>query len=267
MDRKYRFEGDSMAYKKLSPEEISETIAKIRTKYEFYCKHFFKPPKIKDEFERRYRSMLQAGVDVSNFLLAEIEAITELIRKEEDKLSNAAPPKDKPKMDFADKVIIENLKKIEKYPEVRIHKDSNEEVRKLLGTLNYIYEELLPSLHSVFRDSSVNPNVREVGNIEAELRTFAYMGKGNLPQRLSRYFTLLSRFPRDYRAMTFEEKEYIRESAFLLHDLVQALDSFFETTPDLEENSKKQLVDIVTYVKNVIIDFRLKDLKRKEGSK
>jgi len=256
-----------MGYRKLSPEEISLTIAKIRTKYEFYCNQFFKPGKIKDEFERRYRNMLQAGTDVSNFLLAEIEVVNEIIRKEEDKLSDAALPKEKSKTNIADKVITENLQKIEKYPEIRFHKDSNEEVRKLLGTLNYIYEELLPSLHSVYRNTTTNPNVHEVGDIEAELRTFAYTGKGNLPPRLSRYFALLSMFPRDYRAMAFEEKEYIRASSFLLHDLIQALDRVFETSPDLSENSKKQLVDIVTYVKNVIIDFRLKDLKRKEGSK
>jgi hypothetical protein len=257
-------QGARMGYKKLSPEEISITIGKIRSKYDFYCTHFHKLSRLKDEFESRYRNALKAGTDVSNFLLAEIDAITELIKKEEEKIAGATGEQEKKKPGIADKVIEKHNKMIEKYPEVRFHRDADEEIVKLLGTLNYMYEELLPSLHGMFRPIASNPNVRDFGNIETRLRTFAYTGKGNIPGQLSRYFALLNRFPRDYRTIGWEEKEYIRESAFLLHDLSETLDRVYESLPESGEANKKQLADIRTYVKGVLADFRLKDLKRKD---
>jgi hypothetical protein len=253
-----------MGYRKLTPEEITAAVAKIRSKYDFYCKHFYKSSKIKEEFELRYLSSIKAGVDVSNFLLAEIDAVTELIGKEEERLANAAPQSDKKKPTIADKVIAENLKKIEKYTAINFHKDANDEIKKLLGALHLLHEELLPKLHTLFRSMSSNTNVRDVGDTEARLRTFAYTGKGSVPSQLSRYLALLGRFPRDYRAMTFEETQYIRESAFILHELAESLERVYESLPDAQKENQKQLSEIITYVKNVIADFRLKDLKRKE---
>ncbi len=259
-----RVQGAAMGYRKLTPDEVSSTVAKIRSKYDFYCKHFYKSSKIKEEFENRYLTSIKGGVDVSNFLLAEIDAITELIKKEEDKLANAAPVRENKKSSIADKVIAENIKKIEKYPAVNFHKDANEEIKKLLGTLNHLHDELLPKLHSMFRLMSSNTNVRDVGETEARLRHFAYMGKASVPGQLSRYLTLLGRFPRDYKAMTYEENEYIRESSFLLHDLVDSLRRVYESLPEKQKENNKQLSEIIAYTENVISDFRLKDLKRKD---
>ncbi len=67
--------------KKLTPTEISEVIAKIRKKYDEYVSAYYKPKSLKEAFERRYIGALRSGVDVSTFLLAEISAIEELIKK------------------------------------------------------------------------------------------------------------------------------------------------------------------------------------------
>lgn len=253
-----------MAFKKLSAQEISEVIAKIRAKYDFYCKTFFKPSRLKQEFENRYRDALKRGFDVSNFLLAEISVIKELIKKEEDKIAQSKPvEEEKPKENFADRIILENLKKIEKYPKVIVHKDASDEIKRLVGGLKKIYDIYIPELHSIFRKLETNPNFKYMEVYESRLRILADVGKGFVPAQLTRYYAYLNKFPRDYRAIDWEEKQYILESAFLLHDLYNTLINILEDTPKLSQDRKDRIKDIIDYIYGMIEDFRLKDLKRK----
>ena len=68
-----------MTPRKLTPGEITSSIEKIRRKYDEYVDKYFKPASLRKAFEGRYLKALQAKVDVSSFLLAEISAIQELI--------------------------------------------------------------------------------------------------------------------------------------------------------------------------------------------
>jgi hypothetical protein len=252
-----------MGYRKLSPEEISEVVAKIRSKYQFYCRTFFKSSRLKDEFENRYVMTLKKGYDISNFLLAEISVIEELIRKEEDRIAQSKPNTEKKHNNFADRIVQGNLERIKKYPKIRIHNDANEEIKHLSGALNEMYETQLPVLHGIIRHIEGNLNLKALENQESRLRVLAYGGKTLIPAQLSRYFAYLNRFPRDYRAIEWEEKEYILESAFLLHDMFDTLSIILETTPTIPQKEQKQLMDIIAYIKGLIEDFRLKEFKRK----
>ncbi|MBN1698220.1 MAG: hypothetical protein JW881_11960 [Spirochaetales bacterium] len=253
-----------MGYRKLSPEEISDVVAKIRTKYTFYCKTFFKSSRLKDEFENRYMITLKKGYDISNFLLAEISVIEELIRKEEDRIAHSKPKEDSKRRNFADKIILENLEKIRKYPHLEVHRDANEEIKYLSGALNTIYETHIPMLHGLSRHIEGNLSVKTIENQESRLRVLAYGGKTSIPSQLSRYVAYLNRFPRDYRAIEWEEKEYILESAFILHDMFGTLSTILQTTSTLPKPEQTQLMDIIAYIRGMIEDFRLKDLKRKK---
>ena len=168
----------------------------------------------------------------------------------------------KPVDDFADKIIKQNLEKIGKYPKIIIHKDASEEIKRLAGGLNKIYEVHIPELHGIFRQVEANPNIKYMEVYESRLRALAYLGKGMVPSHLSRYFAYLNRFPRDYRSIDWEEKQYILESAFLLHDMHSTLVHILEDAPKLTQDLKDQLTTIIDYVMGMIEDFRLKDLKR-----
>ena len=253
-------------YRKLSAEEISAVIGKIRRKYDEYCTKFFKAKRIKQQFEDRYLNALKQGVDVSNFLLAEISAIEELIRIEEEKIQ-AAPVVEKPaqkKTDFADKIIAENMQKIEKYTAISIHKDANPEVKRLLGALNCLYEQHFPALHSILRKIHSNAGNRDVTAIENKLRQLGYLGNERVSASLARYYTLINQFPRDYRAVEREEKDYILESAFMLHDLRDLLIMINEQNHLLESRHKEEFKTLYDYVDGLISDFRLKELRRKK---
>ncbi|RPJ05427.1 MAG: hypothetical protein EHM28_12150, partial [Spirochaetaceae bacterium] len=103
--RKYSYKLN-MSTRKLSPEEISRTVAKIREKYGEYHYKYFKSTTHKSNFEDRYVQALKRGVDISSFLLAEISAIEELITREEEKvLSRRINVKSGPEKSFADQII------------------------------------------------------------------------------------------------------------------------------------------------------------------
>jgi len=89
-------------------------------------------------------------------------------------------------------------------------------------------------------------------------------GADRVPGALSRYLYQLNRFPRDYPAIDREEKEYILESAFFLHDLEEILERALANYPRLREEQKQGLREIQQYVDGMIRDFRVRDLKRQK---
>jgi hypothetical protein len=254
-----------MAVKKLTPTEIKETVEKIRKKYDEYSYKYFKASRHKANFEQRYLEALKSGVDISTFLLAEISAIEELVKREEAKIMEKPPAKPAvPGKAFVDQILEENRRRIEKYPDVAFHPDAREEVRRLFGALHKLEQEYWPVLYSLLRNTSYSLNTKSMIGLETQLHTLGGDGRGGVPARLERYLINLGRFPRDYALLEKEEKDYILESAFFLHELDEILLSARKKhEPALKDDERKQLNEIIAYITCVIADFRLKDLKRK----
>ena len=235
-------------------------------KYDEYHYKYFKSTKFKQQFEERYINALKSGVDISAFLLAEIEAIEELLKREEERVLAQGPPKENglPQQSFADKIIEENRQKILKYPEINFHQDASEEIRRLYGALNKLEQEYWPSLYNVLRNTVYSMNTRIMMNMEAQLNALGGTGKDGVSARLDRYIARLNRFPRDYKAIDKEEKDYLLEVAFFLHSLVETLtEAKVKYHAFLGEAEKTQLDEVINYVTDLLVDFRLKDLKRK----
>jgi hypothetical protein len=254
-----------MAIKKLTPTEIKETVEKIRKRYDEYAFKYFKASRHKSNFEQRYIDALKAGVDISSFLLAEISAIEELVKREETKVMERPPTKATPPgKAFVDQIMDENRRRIEKYPDLAIHNDAREEVRRLFGALNKFERDYWPVLYGLLRNTSNSLNTKGMISLESQLHTLAGDGRGGVASRLERYLAHLARFPRDYLLIEKEEKDYILESAFLLHELEDILSSARKKhAPLLKEAERQKLDEIVDFINNIIADFRLKDLKRK----
>ena len=255
-----------MARGKLTRVEIDLAIDKIIKKYDEYCYRFFKHPKLKAAFEDRYFLALKKGLDMQRFLAAEIDVINQLIRKEEARLQEEplavqeAPVK---KESIADRVLRENRKKIEKYPDVRIHKDANPEVRRLLGALNELDERYMPLLADALANSNYSMNTQAMQNIESELRFLSSVGDDGVSPKLTRYLALFNRFPRDYKAIDTEEKKFILSASFLLHDLQDILSQVRAGYTPLSGQAQEKLARVLAQIDGIIEDFRLKDLKRK----
>jgi hypothetical protein len=103
-----------------------------------------------------------------------------------------------------------------------------------------------------------------MGNLESRLRYLGSLGPDRVPGALSRYLYHLNRFPRNSAAIDREEKEYILESAFFLHDLNDILERVLANYPGMREEQKQGLQEIQQYVSGLIRDFRVRDLKRQK---
>jgi hypothetical protein len=165
---------------------------------------------------------------------------------------------------FADQIIEENRRRIERYPDRALHPDASEEIRRLFGALHALEQEYWPVLSGLLRNTSYSLNTKTMIGLESQLHTLGGDGRDGVAARLERYLARLARFPRDYLMIEKEEKDYIIESAFFLHELEDILSTAkMKHGPVMNEDEKKQLDGIIDYINQMIADFRLKDLKRK----
>jgi hypothetical protein len=252
-----------MALPKLTPNEISRAVEKIRRRYDEYIYKYFKPRTIKNAFEDRYIEAIKASTDISNFLMAEISAVEELIRREEEKVGSGQEAPKESVTDKVERIVEQNLARTRKYPEVPFHPVASEELRRLLGAMCRLEEKHWEVLTTCLRNTAYYRSSLTMLNLEGKLRHLAARGSDGVPSGLSRYLYHANRFPRDYLAIDRQEKEYILESAFLLHDLEEILERVEANYPQLEEGSRSGLREIQAFIQGVIRDFRLKEFKRK----
>lgn len=254
-----------MLSRKLTPGEITNVIEKIRKRYDEYIYKFFKPKTLRDAFENRYRKALDSRVDISSFLLAEISAIDELIKREEERVATHEPTvvEEQPHQDIADKVLEENRRRIQGYPDLNFHNDANPEIRRLAGALNALAGDRWQQLSNSLRATAYSMTSTEMLALDSRLRSLSSVERDEMPPRLVRYVAQLRKFPRSFIQIDREEKEYILETAFFLHDLLGVLDRVKRLYGNLGGEERRELDNTIQYVSSIIADFRLKDLKRK----
>lgn len=248
----------------MTPGEISASVEKIRRRYDEYISRYYKPRSLREAFEDRYRSALRGGVDVSSFLLAEISAIEELMEREEQRSqSNASRQPAVKEPSFADKVVEENRKRIEKYPEAALPADAGEELLRLVGALADLERVHWPHLGHALRHTMYAMSSSEMLAIDSQLRFLASRSREDVPQALLRLMAQLRGFPRNFPAIDREVKEYILQAAFFLNDLLVVLERVKGVYKDLGSSAMAELDATQGYVTGIISDFRLKEFKRK----
>jgi len=248
---------------KLTPFEISSAVEKIRRRYDEYTFKYLKPRTIRNAFEDRYIEAIKSSGDISSFLVAEIEAVEELIRREEHKARRPEEPGKPSVTEQVDRVVQESLERIRKHPEAQLHPEATEELRRLLGAMFRLEDKYWEALNACLRSTAYYRSSGTMVRFENQLRGLASRGSDGVPSGLSRYIYHANRFPRDYLAIDREEKRYILECAFLLHDLDDVLERVIVSYPHLEESSRAGLKEIQAYIQGIIQDFRLKEFKRK----
>jgi hypothetical protein len=260
----FQYEEGAVTTRKLTPGEITSSIEKIRRKYDEYITKYFKPKSLRAAFEARYIRALRAKVDVSSFLLAEISAIQELIGREEQRISlGPARPAAEKEQSFAEKVLDENRARITRYRDVPFHPDAGDEVRRLAGALFELGGERWQDLGLALQDTMYAMSSSEMLSLDSQLRFLASSDGQETPHFLGRLVVQLDKFPRNYQSIDREEKDYILEVAFFLHDLFVVLERVKRVYTDMAADRRKIVDDSLAHVWDIISDFRLKDLKRK----
>jgi hypothetical protein len=217
-------------------------------------------------FEDRYIEAMRARLDLALFLHAEMTAVEELIKKEQDRINaeqqkalRAKKRKEQSKS-LADRVLEENRRRIEKYPPMHIHPEASDEIERLFGCLSTLERQFWPdmqkSMRSAYSSSMLSPRMRLEEKIIALCRSAA----GGLPPRLSRYRALFDYSPRDFLEIEKEGKKCLLEAAFFLHDMNDVLVEM-KKTGNLQNIELVNMEKFIGYVHNLLDDFRLKDFK------
>jgi hypothetical protein len=260
----FRYEEGTVTTRKLTPGEITSTVDKIRRRYDEYIGKYFKPKSLRSAFETRYIRALRAKVDISSFLLAEISAVQELISREEQRIQlGPVRPAAEKEQSFAEKVLDENRARIARYRDVPFHPDAGEEVRRLAGALFELGGERWQDLGVALQDTMYAMSSSEMLSLDSQLRYLASPDGQETPHSLGRLLVQLRKFPRNYQSIDREEKDYILEVAFFLHDLFVVLERVKRVYTDMPAVRRKIVEDSLAHVWDIISDFRLKDLKRK----
>jgi len=248
----------------LSEEEVEQAIRKIRSLYDDYIITFTKPFRLKNEFEDRYFEARKSRIDLTRFVLAELEVIRQLKKQEEEKILVAEEKrfkkrsKPKPTVSLADRVLEQQRQQIEKYPDLPMDDRASYEIKKLFGALDAFEKEYWPPFETLLRH--IYPSYYANPRIELEPRIYALCpGAGNSPPIISRYEALLIRIPRSINDVEWEEKRLVLEAAFLLHALVGVIDKL--PMDDRTDEERTIVEKTREYVHILITDFRLKDLK------
>ena len=253
--------------KPLTTSEIETAVDKIRQKYNDYIIQYMKPLSSSQGFEDRYIEALRNRTNMEVFLHVEISVLAELVRREEDELRKKQAERTRRARkikrggeDFADRVLKELKKKIEKYPSIQLHQDASFEMQKLCGFLSHFYLEYFFTVENIIRGLSFSRTVHGLAGIASALADFYDAGEHKEPRAFSRYINFLSDPMRDYYAIDREEKRILLESAKILHSIHDALKATLDAGKIPEEEGKT-VEKVLNVVHNGIEDFRLKDLK------
>ncbi|TFG63446.1 MAG: hypothetical protein E4H36_05580 [Spirochaetales bacterium] len=255
--------------KKFDAADIDKVLKKIRGLYNDYIIRYTKPLTLKEKFEIRYLQALGSSMDMETFLTAEADVILTLIRREEEKKSARAEDAEieaheQSMSEKADLIILENKRKIAKYPDLHIHSEASYELKKLFGALKLLEEYHWPVIDKALRLHSREFAARTRPATQTRITDMCTVRTSGVPLVLGKYQTLLDHFEKNIREIEIEEKRLMLEASFLLHDLsdIQRKLLGMET---LDEELYGQVETSSNFVDNILRDFRFTQLKPKRA--
>lgn len=205
----------------LSDKEIQLLIAKLRTKYADYAKKFSRVWFNSAAFEDRLRMAVENRMSLEGFILAEI-ANFEKVKEKYEKKKN-----EKSFSSRVDDIMAENEARIKQYPSIYFHPAASLEMVHCYGALHDYAMYEYPILRLVVADPDIKNRLNEFD----EKLTFLALPLGKkFPKRILDHILVLSRPPSPTRDLEIEKDKnvYLKESAFLLNDIVSMCDRLFE---------------------------------------
>jgi len=266
----------------LNKEEIDSLIKKLRDKYRDYAKKHSAAWFNVDSFEQRLGMAIRNRMNLEGFILAEIsnfEKLREQYEKKKKQKENSFSKE-------VDRIIEENTARIRKYPSIVFHPACGAEIARFYGALNSLAEEYFP----VFRILETGVDLRnEISSLESRMETLCVKKGSRHPVRIDDHVLILSR--KGVREIEIEKdsNDYLREGAFLLHEVIDLCDRMLESPAEewnypltfnrlfIEEAKRKKIIEsfsgltgfgsvlrVKEYSSAVIEDFRLGAFRRND---
>ncbi|WP_037570945.1 hypothetical protein [Spirochaeta cellobiosiphila] len=256
-----------MKRKKWTHDDSVEWLDKIRSEYNHLVVRYGKSPRLKSAFEDRYYEALRKRLDLPTFFKAEWEVahayneVEEFKKTVKVKQKEKEPPKKKkPTKPFVERVLDELRSRIVKYPRIHIHEESSEDMERLYGAITQFDKEYWSELDNVFRDYYPIRQFRPTSKVETMLVNLSSPSDGSLPRNLDKYVNMLNNDNISLSIITKEHKRCILEASFFFHEVRNFIYEF-QNDQNLEETDSLKVKKVLTFVEQVLDDFRLKDLK------
>lgn len=203
----------------LSEKEIRVLVEKLRGKYLDSAKKH--SPKWFDinAFDDRLSMALRNRMNLEGFILAEITNFEKIREKYEKKKSR------KPFSEQVDRIIEANVARIKKYPERKFHNKAGLEISHFYGAGADLSQYFFPIIPYLLKDE---PHKSKARGFE-ESFDFLFAPRGNKhPRRIEDHILLLDRRGVTELEIEKDRNEYLKESAFQLHGLVDFLDGLMQ---------------------------------------
>ena len=244
-------------------KDVSQAIDELKSSYERLIYDHALNPALLESLEDRHRHAMNTGRDPDRFLEEEIQEYKRLesntIRKEQaESLKTEAKRRRLAGESFADKVLDEYRQRIEHYPEVSIHPDADPEVSKLYGAMGFLDNRHWGILQAYLRRAFPQAGQLDRMSIEQRFWRFVATRAGRLPEELERYRRALTAPSATKKEKIREAQEAMKLAAFFLHDLLDVCERAVEQIPSDDDVDKA-----MEFVRGMINDFRLKELKRR----
>ncbi|MCP4132411.1 MAG: hypothetical protein GY754_15675 [bacterium] len=266
----------------LSKTEIDRLLSKLRDQYTEYEEKYNKTWFNRDGFENRYIMAIRNKMNLEGFILAEIANIEKI----KTKYDSAREKQEKSFSKKVDGIIEENIARIKKYPEILFHSHAGVEIVHLYGAMAEFTLHYFAVLWILAEDKSLKDLLI---NFEDHL-SFLAVPRGTAPaKRIEDHMFILSRLNIREIEIEKDKTEYLKESAFVLHEIIDLCDGLIDSKESawelplrfnklyLEEKRKRQIVDLFSgltgygaifkireYASGIIEDFRLQAFRRQE---
>ena len=232
----------------LNKTEIDKLVKKIRDKYIDYSRNYNAAWFNIDAFDERLSMAINKRMNLEGFILAEITNFEKL----KEKYESRKKAKENSFTKEVDRIIEENLARIKKYPSVIFHPLCGLEISHFYGAMIEFTDNYFPVLRMLVRDS-VHKNFLFKLEDKAEFLVVP-SGRG-ASRRIDDHILLLNRPGVKEIEIERDRNNYLKECAFLLHDLIDFCDGLLDSSDEewtspvsfaklfIEEKKKRRIID------------------------
>lgn len=264
--------------------EIEQLINKLRNRYresaQSYNPRWFDPA----PFEERLSMAKKNRMNMEAFILAEISNFEKLFQRYDIKKKE----KENSFSQEVDRIIEEQNERIKKYPDINFYPIAGFEIRHFYGAVAELALNYFPVLWIVTTDSTLK-NMLII--IEEKLNYMALPRGKATSKRIEAHVLKLARQKISELEIERDKNDYLKETAFVLHDIVDFCDGLMERREEewklplklgklyIEDSRKKAIMSqfsghtgygailkVRDYCLNIIDDFRLKSFKKKDSA-
>ncbi|MFN3410561.1 MAG: hypothetical protein ACK4YF_00170 [Exilispira sp.] len=244
-------------------KEIEQRIQRLKDRYRELGQKYGKKRFNLEKFEERYKEALKSNYDLSIFISAEEEALTQLYQE----TLNPVREKDKYDASFmkkVDKLLEDYEDRIKAYPYIDFHPDANEELKYLYGAIKQFYLNIFPFLEIIFGSRELGTNIiKDFSVFYGFIDYFGRDTQNGYSRRIEDHIIKIKHYSlneveQDYRNIMIETAQYFNKLSIFLNNQknnIEYIDKELEVPVEIFGEKRLRYDKIIDCVIKWIDDF------------